>query len=134
MIRRISTTLMLLLLFLSIPLIFRMANQLAVGQIRPMSFRVSNRVKRVVHDRVNQTEGLSVMSLGRSGSASSKLIRVILNTDKPVPSSVLEDIRADVKAIMGKDTPVLVGVFQNAVIPQTQRPANESKKNNDTLR
>ncbi len=134
MIRRISTTLILLLLCLSIPLVFRMADQLAVGQIRPMSFRVSNRVKRVVHDRVNQVEGLSVMSLGRSGSGYSKLIRIILNTDKPVPSAVIEDIRADVKAVMGKKTPVLIGVFQNAVISQMQLPTNNSTQINNPIR
>ena len=134
MIRRISTTLMLLLLLLSIPLVFRMANQLAVGQIRPMSFRVSNRVKRVVHNRVNQIEGLSVMSLGRSGSGYSKLIRIVLNTDKPVPASVVEDIRAGVKGVMGKKTPVLIGVFQNAVTSQAQLPTNNSTHSDNPVR
>jgi uncharacterized hydrophobic protein (TIGR00271 family) len=134
MIRRISTTLMLLLLFLSIPLIFRMPDQLAAGQIRPMSFRVSNRVKRVVYNRVNQVEGLSVMSLGRSGSGYSKLIRIVLNTDKPVPAAVIEDIRADVKAVMGKNTPVLIGVFQNAVISQTQLSTNNSEHSDKSIR
>jgi ABC-type nitrate/sulfonate/bicarbonate transport system ATPase subunit len=108
-----------------------MTDQLAVGQIRPMSFRVSNRVKHVVHDRVNQVEGLSVMSLGRSGSGYSKLIRIVLNTDKPVPAAVIEDIRADVKAVMGKKTPVLIGVFQNAVISPTQLPTNKSTQINN---
>ncbi len=135
MIRRISTTLMMMLFCLSIPLVLRMANQLAVGQIRPMSFRVSNRVKRVVHDRVNQVEGLSVISLGRSSGGYSKLIRIVLNTDKPVPEAVIEDIRADVKAVMGKKTPVLIGVFQNAVILESQLPTNNSAQiNNPILR
>ncbi|MHC5061292.1 MAG: TIGR00341 family protein [Planctomycetota bacterium] len=132
MIRRISTTMVLLLLCLSIPLTSRMADQLAVGQIRPMSFRVSKRVKRVVHERVGRVEGLSVMSLGRSGSGSSKLIRILLNTEKPVPNSVIEQIKADVKKVMGKETPVLVGVFQSAVVGQIQEPTDEV--NNDMLR
>ena len=124
-IRLVSTTLVLLLLLLSIPLVFRMAKQLAVGQIRPAFFRVSSRVKKVVNDRVDEEEGVSIMLLGRSGSGHSKLIRILLNAEKPLPVAVVEDIKADIRESLGGDTPILIGVFQNAVIKDTQKP--ESK-------
>ncbi|MHC4525884.1 MAG: hypothetical protein ACYSU8_10185 [Planctomycetota bacterium] len=58
------------------------------------------------------------MFLGRSGSGHSKRIRVLLNADKPVDASVIEDIKEDIKAALGKDTPVQIGVFLNAVISE----------------
>ncbi|HEG44617.1 MAG TPA: TIGR00341 family protein [Phycisphaerales bacterium] len=133
-IRWISTILVLLLLILSIPLVFRLANKLAVGQTRPMSFRVSNRLKRNVNGHVDKIDGLTVMALGRSGSGNDKMIRVLLSTEKPVPANVIEDIRAAVKKIMGQDTPVLIRVFQNAVIPQTQLPMNNSIQSVNPIR
>ena len=120
LIRRVGVAMVVLVLFLTIPLGFRMAESLAIGQNRPMGFRVSSSVKRIVADHVKQVEGLDVMFLSRSGSGQSKLIRVLLNADKPVDATVIEDIKKDIKAALGKDTPVQIGVFQNAVISETK--------------
>ena len=115
-IRWISTTLILLVLSLSILLGYRMADRLAVGQIRPMSFRVSTTVKEIVNERVDQIGGLNVISLGRSGSGQSKLVRIILNADKPIQQSVIDHVKDGVKEVLGDDTPVVIAVFQNAII------------------
>lgn len=131
-IRRISTTLIVLLLLLSVPLGFRMANKLRVGQTRPMSFRVSSRVKKVVEERIDREEGLNIMFLGRSGSGHSRLIRILLNADKPVPASLIENVIADIKESLGEQTPVHIGVFQNAIIPQTQQATDDSVQSNNT--
>ena len=120
LIRRVGVAMILLVLFLTIPLGLRMAESLAVGQTRPMGFRVSSSVKRIVEDQVKQVEGLDVMFLSRSGSGQSKLIRVLLNADKPVGASVIEDIKQDIKTALGEDTPVQIGVFQNAVISEAK--------------
>ena len=101
-----------------------MAESLAIGQTRPMGFRVSSSVKRIVEDQVKQVDGLDVMFLSRSGSGQSKLIRVLLNAEKPVNASVLEEIEADIKAALGKDTPVQIGVFQNAVTSEAKSQTN----------
>ncbi len=118
-IRRISVALILLIVLLSVPLGFRMAERLEVGQNRPVSFRVSSSVKQVVNDRVNQTEGLDVVLLGRSGSGHSKLIRIVLTSDKPIETSVVDGIKAEVKETLGRDTPVHISVFQSAIIDST---------------
>jgi hypothetical protein len=47
---------------------------------------------------------------------------------------VIENIKADVKAIMGKETPVLVAVFKSAIISQTQLPVNDSIQSNVPIR
>lgn len=120
MIRRVSTILISLLLLLAIPLGFRMANQLAVGQIRPMSFRVSSRVKSVIEEQINDIDGLNIMFLGRSGSGHSKLIRVLLNADYPIPASMIKQIKSNLQKTLGEDTPVHIGVFQNAVIQEVE--------------
>ncbi|MHC4525885.1 MAG: TIGR00341 family protein [Planctomycetota bacterium] len=72
LIRRVGVAMILLVLFLTIPLGFRMAESLAIGQTRPMGFRVSSSVKRIIEDQVKQVDGLDVMFLGRSGSGHSK--------------------------------------------------------------
>lgn len=115
--RWVSITLVVLLLVLSLPLGLRMANRLAVGQTRPMGFRVSSAVKHAVQDIVDRQEGLNVVVMGRSGSGLSKRVRIILSTSHPVPASVVEEIRSAVQAVQGKDTPVEISVFQNAVQP-----------------
>ena len=135
-IRRIGMTLILMLLLLAIPLGYRMAGKLAVGQTRPMSFRVSRRLKHAVNDRINQEEGLSIMFLGRSGSGysrNSKLIRILLNADKPVPVAIIEDIKADIREAMGENTPIRIGVFENAVTLDTQTSENESTQSNNPI-
>jgi uncharacterized hydrophobic protein (TIGR00271 family) len=114
-IRWISTGLIILILSLSIPLLYSLADQLVVGQTRPMGFRVSTKVKRAVNDRIDQIEGVSIMFMGRSGSGSSRLIRVLLNADKPIPATMIDKIKTDLRKKLGKDTPVQIGVFQNAV-------------------
>ncbi len=126
MVRRISFALTLLLLLLLIPLGFRMAKDLAVGQRRPMGFRVSSSVKKTVNDQVDQVEGLSVMFLSRSGSGQSKLIRVLLTADKPVPAAVIENIKANIKEDLGEDTPVRIAILQNAVILETPQQSEPS--------
>ena len=126
MVRRISFALTLLLLLLLIPLGFRMAKELAVGQRRPMGFRVSSSVKKTVNDQVDQVEGLSVMFLSRSGSGQSKLIRVLLTADKPVPAAVIENIKANIKEDLGEDTPVRIAILQNAVILETPQQSEPS--------
>jgi uncharacterized hydrophobic protein (TIGR00271 family) len=120
LVRRVSVSLIMLLLLLSIPLVYRMAGQLAVGQIRPANFRVSNKVKQAVHNIVDQQKGLSVMQMGRSGSGLIKRIRIVLAADRPVHASLVEDIRASVQGALGKDIEVVIGVFRNAVEPQTE--------------
>lgn len=115
-IRRISITLSIITLLLMIMLGYRMAGNLAVGQIRPMAFRVSNAVKYAVLDEVEKRDGLHLMLMGRSGSGSSRLVRILLSVDDPVPASVIEEIRDAVKSAMGKDVPVEITVLQNAVI------------------
>ncbi len=117
-IRWISMTLILLLLALSIPLVFSLADQLAVGQTRPMGFRVSTRVKRAVNDRIDQIEGLEIMFMGRSGSGHSRLIRLLLDSDKPIPASMIKKIKADMREDLGENTPIHIGVFQNAIQKQ----------------
>lgn len=114
-IRWISMTLILLLLALSIPLVFSLADQLAVGQTRPMSFRVSSRVKRAVNHRIDQIDGLEIMFMGRSGSGHSRLIRILLDADEPISASMVKKIKADLREDLGENTPVHIGVFQNAV-------------------
>ena len=118
-IRWISTSLVLLLLVLAIPLGFRMADRLAVGQIRPMSFRVSSSVRKIVNERVNMIDELDVMFMGRSGSGHSRLIRILLHAKKPVPNSMIEYIKEGIQETVGEDTPVEIAVFQNAIAPRT---------------
>lgn len=131
--RRVSITLVLLLLVLSLPLGFRMAKQLAVGQTRPMGFRVSSGVKQSVHNLVDRREGLNLVFMGRSGSGHSKRVRIILSTDNPVPASVVEKIRTAVQAVQGKDTPVEINVFQNAVL-STARISTKLDANDVSVR
>jgi uncharacterized hydrophobic protein (TIGR00271 family) len=114
-IRWISTALILLLFALAIPLVLNLAKQLAVGQTRPMSFRVSTQVKRAVNDRIDQIDGLEIMFLGRSGSGHSRLIRILLDSDGPIPASMIKKIKADLREDLGENTPVHIGVFQNAI-------------------
>jgi uncharacterized hydrophobic protein (TIGR00271 family) len=115
-IRWISTALIVLVLVLSIPLGYKMAGRLVVGQIRPMSFRVSTAVKEVVDARIELEEGLSIMWMGRSGSGMSRRIRILLMSDWPVSNDVVQDITAAIQATIGKDTPVEIGVFLNVVV------------------
>lgn len=114
--RWISTALIVLLLALSVPLVYKMAGQLAVGQIRPMSFRVSSAVNEVVDARIELEEGLSVMWMGRSGSGMSRGIRILLMSERPDSTNVAQDITSAVQATIGKETPVEIGVFLNAVV------------------
>jgi hypothetical protein len=115
-IRWISTGLIVLILSLSIPLLYSLADQLVVGQTRPMSFRVSTKVKRAVNERIDQVDGVDIMFLGRSGSGHSRLIRILLNTDEPIPAILIKKIKADLRETLGTDTPIEIGVFQNAII------------------
>jgi uncharacterized hydrophobic protein (TIGR00271 family) len=125
-IRWISTSLVVLLLLLAIPLGYRMADRLAVGQIRPMNFRVSSSVKKIVNERVDMVDGLEVMLMGRSGSGHSRLIRILLHADEPVPNSMIEYIKEGVQETVRKNTPVHIAVFQNAVAPRTM-PGKDEK-------
>jgi uncharacterized hydrophobic protein (TIGR00271 family) len=127
-IRRISTTLILLLFVLSIPLVVRMAGKLAVGQTRPMGFRVSRRVMAAVYEETREREGLHVLFVGRSGSGSKKLIRILLSTDEPVPASVIKQVEAAVKKTLGRKAMVEVGVFQNAVLPDPNSSTDREDK------
>jgi hypothetical protein len=108
--------LIVLLLALSIPLGYKMAGRLVVGQTRPMSFRVSTAVKEVVDARIELEEGLSIMWMGRSGSGMSRRIRILLMSDWPVSNDVVQDITAAIQGTIGKDTPVEIGVFLNVVV------------------
>ena len=125
-IRWISTSLVVLLLLLAVPLGFQMADRLAVGQIRPMNFRVSSSVKKIVNERVNMIDELDVMLMGRSGSGHSRLIRILLQADEPVPNSMIEYIKDGVQEVVGEDTPVHIAVFQNAIAPRTM-PKKDKK-------
>ena len=127
-IRWISMALISLLLVLSVPLIFRLADSLAVGQTRPANFRVSTRVKRIVNERIDQAENLKIMYLGRSGSGHSRLIRLLLIAEKPVSSELIEDIKSDIREALGQDTPVIIGVFQNAVTANPHAPPDNAIK------
>lgn len=115
-IRWISMSLITLLLALSIPLLYSLADSLVVGQIRPMRFRVSTRVKNAVNERIGQVDGLSVVSMGRSGSGHSRLIRVLLSAEKPVPVLLIRKIKEDLAADLGEHNPVEIEVFQSAII------------------
>jgi uncharacterized hydrophobic protein (TIGR00271 family) len=133
-IRWIGIALTIMLIILAIPLGYRMAKQVSVGQIRPMSFRVSSKLKHAVNEHVEKIDGLSVMTLGRSGSGKSKLIRILLSTEKPVPDYIIEDIKESVEIIMGQGTPVLIKVFQNAVISEGKpTPKISAQSENSTL-
>ena len=92
-----------------------------------MSVRVSTRVKRIVNERIDQAEDLRIMYLGRSGSGHSRLIRILLVAEKPVSTELIEKIKSDIRETLGHDTPVLIGVFQNAVIVQPKTPPSNAK-------
>lgn len=115
-IRWISLTLITLLLGLSIPLLFSLADRLVVGQTRPMNFRVSTNVKRAVNKRIDDIDGLSIMFMGRSGSGHSRRIRLLLNADEPIPALMIKKIKADLREDLGENTPVEIGVFLNAIM------------------
>jgi len=55
------------------------------------------------------------MFMGRSGSGHSRKIRLLLNADEPIPTSMIKKIKADLREDLGENTPVEIGVFLNAV-------------------
>jgi uncharacterized hydrophobic protein (TIGR00271 family) len=118
-IRWIFMTTSVILLLLVIPLGIRMAERLNVGQTRPLGFRVSRSVAMAVEERVESTEGMTLIFMGRSGSGQSRRVRILLSSDRSVPSSFIEDLRAAVREIQGGDTPVVIGVFRNDVLAES---------------
>ncbi|MHC4744203.1 MAG: TIGR00341 family protein [Planctomycetota bacterium] len=114
-IRRISFSLIIAVLILAIPLGYRLSGNLAVGQIRPNSFRVSGSVKRAALEQVKEYEGLHMLYISRSGSGRRKHIRILLTANETVQPDVLEGIRAAVKELLGEESTVEIHVFQSAV-------------------
>jgi len=117
-VRWVGITLTVVLLLLAVPLGLRMAEQLAVGQTRPMGFRVSGLIRESLQERIDREDGVDIIFIGRSGSGQSDRIRVLLSCEEQVPASLLADLQGIVNEIHGEKTPVVVGVFQNAVMPQ----------------
>jgi uncharacterized hydrophobic protein (TIGR00271 family) len=116
-VRWVGISLNIIMILLVIPLVYRLAGQLAVGQTRPMSFRVSSSVKNAVQERIDREDNLDVIYMSRSGSGMSKRVRILLVSKEPVTTSLVEDIKLVVQDAQKVNSPVEIGVFLSAVEP-----------------
>jgi len=66
--------------------------------------------------RVRREDGVELICIERSSCGRSPRLRLILATERAVIVSLVDELQAPVRKILGENTPLLIGVFQNNVV------------------
>ncbi len=117
--RRTVMGLSLVAVLLIAPLGYQLAEKLAVGQTRPMTYPLSPRLDKAINDRVDQDPEIDVILTGRPGIdiEGTPNVGIVLSAAKPVAVPFVEELKRLVYDVRGEDTRVAVWVLQDANRP-----------------
>lgn len=115
-VRRTVISLLLLSVLLTAPLGARFNQQLLEGQTRPYTLPVSQAVYKAVANRVNQDDGVTLVSASRIGVQSDIDVAILLAAENPVNSAFIVDLKKVVNNARKEDVKVVVHVFNKAAI------------------
>ncbi len=130
-VRRVVLALVVLVVLLLLPLGVGLADKMAAGQVRPMAFPLSKRVRDAIQARVDIAPGVDIVMMGRSGVTEINTIAILLSADRPVAGTLTDDLRDIVSGIRGRGTTARIMVLQKAEI-HDDRPEDPPTKNAST--
>jgi uncharacterized hydrophobic protein (TIGR00271 family) len=111
-VRRTIILLILSSVFLSAPLGFQLKQQLLAGQTRPYTLPVSQTVYGSVAARVQQEDGVRLISASRFGVKSDTDVTILLAAEKAVGADFVSELKKVVIDAMQEDVQVAVFVFK----------------------
>ena len=118
--RRTVLFLILIMVMLTAPLGFKLAQQLRQGQTRPYTLPVSQSVRQAIKERIHQEYGITLISALRFGTKSETDAAIILSAQKPVSINLISDLKQLVNDEMGENVNVAVHVLQEARVKRTK--------------
>ena len=117
--RALNRTIILLvcvMLMLTLPLGFRLADQLATGDDRPLAYPLSLGVFTAVTERIAEEKDIHYLLGARPGADRPYDVEIWLNTSVPVPESLVVDLRQIIRDEMGEEMNPLVVPLQMAPV------------------
>ena len=121
-VKKATAVLLLLSLLLLAPLGYNLANQRAVGQMRPFAFPVSKRVNRAINERVRREPGVSVIMAKRDGIPEARNfdLAILLAAEGEVSPQLVPDLEDIVHELHGREVDVEVWIVRSIAIPKTE--------------
>jgi uncharacterized hydrophobic protein (TIGR00271 family) len=104
------------MLMLTLPLGFRLNEQLAMGDDRPLAYPLSLGVFTSVTERIAQEKDINYLLGARPGADRPHDVEIWLNTSVPVPESLVVDLKQIIKDEMGEEMNPLVVPLQMAPV------------------
>ena len=118
--RRTVLFLCLLVVILTAPLGYRLAQQLREGQTRPYTFPVSLSMRQAIKERVHQEYGVTFISAVRFGFKRDTDIAILLSSANPVSVNLIADLKQRVNDEMGENVQVAVHSLQETGVEKRE--------------
>lgn len=115
---RIIIGLALLMFLLMMPLGFRLNEQLLKGDSRPMAYPLSVKLYQALKNKLATEEGVDYLLGGRPGAERPNDVVLWLKANKPIPQTLIEDLKQICKDILGDEAKPLVVPLQLAPVVQ----------------